>query len=143
MNADRIFLDANILVYAHDLGEPVRRAKAVRILEACWASPVPPSISIQVLQEVHVTLVKKGLPLQESIETVSEFLLWNVVENRVGVFRHAMDVQRRHQLSFWDASIVAAAQASGAAELWSEDFQHERDYDGVLVRNPFLEESGV
>jgi len=137
MNAERIFLDANVIVYAHDLNEPVKRPKAMQILTECWASPLPPSLSIQVLQEVHVTLVKKGASLDESAETVGEFLHWNVIENRREIFREALSLQKTQQLSFWDASILAAAKASGAQELWSEDFQHERDYAGIVAKNPF------
>jgi predicted nucleic acid-binding protein len=36
MNVDRMFLDANVLVYAHDRSEPDKRAIAVKILQACW-----------------------------------------------------------------------------------------------------------
>lgn len=138
MNVERTFLDANVLVYAHDLGEPVKRAKAMQSLQECWASPLPPSLSVQVLQETHVTLMRKGLPVEESIATVSEFLVWNVIENRKSLFREALLLQKEFQLSFWDASILAAAKAAGAAELWSEDFQHGRDYAGVRAWNPFL-----
>lgn len=138
MNVERVFLDANVIVYAHDTTEPVKRATAMEILRAGWHSVIPPSLSIQVLQEVHVTLLRKGVAAEDSIQTVQAFLHWNVVENRKGLFLEALDVQQRHQLSFWDASIVAAAKAARALELWSEDFQDGRDYDGVLVRNPFL-----
>ena len=137
MNVDRMFLDANLLVYAHDLSEPVKREKAAKILKECWENAVPPSISIQVLQETHVTLIKKGLSLQESSETVRGFLAWNVVENRKAEFVEALDLQKAFQLSFWDASILAAAKSAGATELWSEDFQNGRNYDGILAVNPF------
>lgn len=143
MSAERVFLDANVIVYAHDLGEPVKRAKAMGILADCWAGRIRPTVSVQVLQEVHVTLVRKGLPVKESTETVSEFLLWNVIENRVDLFREALTLQSEVQLSFWDASILAAAQASGATELWSEDFQHGRNYGGVIAKNPFVADGGV
>lgn len=35
--------------------------------------------------------------------------------------------------------ILAAAKASGARELVTEDFSHGQDYDGVLAINPFRE----
>ena len=139
MNVERIFLDANILVYAHDRNEPAKRAVAAQILKACWASPVPPSLSVQVLQEAHVTLLRKGVALNDSIETVTEFLQWNVIENRTSLFREALSLQKEFQLSFWDSSILAAALASGAEELWSEDFQPNRTYREIVVKNPFLE----
>jgi predicted nucleic acid-binding protein len=36
--------------------------------------------------------------------------------------------------------IVAAAQASGASELLTEDLNHGQDYGGVRAINPFLQE---
>jgi predicted nucleic acid-binding protein len=34
--------------------------------------------------------------------------------------------------------IVAAAQTSGARELFTEDLNHGQNYGGILVINPFL-----
>jgi predicted nucleic acid-binding protein len=44
----------------------------------------------------------------------------------------------RHGLSFWDALIWAAAKMHGAEIVYTEDFQHWRDIDGVRIVNPFL-----
>jgi predicted nucleic acid-binding protein len=98
--------------------------------------PQPPSLSIQVLQETHVTLIKKGLSPEMSSDTVRSFLVWNVVENRKAQFLDALLMQKTFQLSFWDASILAAAKAAGASELLSEDFQNGRSYDGIRAVNP-------
>ena len=35
--------------------------------------------------------------------------------------------------------IVAAARASGATELLTEDLNHGQNYAGVRVRNPFVQ----
>jgi predicted nucleic acid-binding protein len=48
-----------------------------------------------------------------------------------------LDEQARWQISLWDALMVAAARASGATELISEDLNHGQDYGGVRVINPF------
>jgi predicted nucleic acid-binding protein len=40
-------------------------------------------------------------------------------------------------LSYWDAAIVAAANAMGCRELLSEDMTHGREMAGVTVVNPF------
>ena len=50
----------------------------------------------------------------------------------------AIDAERRHRLSFWDALIIVAAQASGAGTILSEDFNHGQKYGSVEVVNPFL-----
>ena len=52
------------------------------------------------------------------------------------VFR-AIELQGEHQLSYWDALIVAAAEGAGCATLWSEDLSDGRAYGSVTVRNPF------
>ena len=41
-------------------------------------------------------------------------------------------------LSLWDAMILAAAQASNARVLYTEDLNHGQDYGGVRAVNPFL-----
>ena len=39
----------------------------------------------------------------------------------------------RYQLSFWDALIVAAAQAASFRYLLTEDLQAEQELDGIMV----------
>lgn len=43
----------------------------------------------------------------------------------------------RYQLLWWDALIVARAQASDCRYLLTEDLQHGQDLDGLLVCSPF------
>ena len=49
----------------------------------------------------------------------------------------AIEVKTRHQISYWDAAIIAAAEALGARELYSEDLNDGQDYGPVRVVNPF------
>jgi predicted nucleic acid-binding protein len=49
----------------------------------------------------------------------------------------AWNLQDRHSLSWWDALIVAAAQAAGCPYLLTEDLNHDQDLDGVRVVDPF------
>lgn len=46
-------------------------------------------------------------------------------------------MQERHAVSWWDALIVAAAQASECSVLLTEDLQAGQVFDGVRVVNPF------
>ena len=52
----------------------------------------------------------------------------------------AVALRRRHQVSHWDSTIIAAALELGCHTLYSEDFTHRQSYDGVTVINPFLED---
>jgi len=138
MSAERIFYDANVLVYAHDRSETAKHEQAKRIVSEAWSAKRYPALSIQVLQETHVTLVRKGLDPRLSSKIVLNYLEWELVENRESLFRTALEFQVEFQLSFWDASILAAAVSAGVDELWSEDFQTGRRFHGVRVVNPFL-----
>jgi predicted nucleic acid-binding protein len=53
------------------------------------------------------------------------------------VLRAAFAVQQTHRLSFWDALIVASAQACGATHLLTEDLQHGQQFGTLTVVNPF------
>jgi hypothetical protein len=55
----------------------------------------------------------------------------------------ATEVQERHQLSFWDGLIRAAAAQSGAELLLSEDMNAGQIIEGVRIANPFDEADPV
>lgn len=136
MNASK-FLDTSILLYAYDLDAPDKRAVALALVEQGWSSPGNTAISIQVLQEIHVNLARKGVPQAEATQIVRDYFAWPVVENTKDLLMAGLDEQARWQLSLWDALILAAARAAGAAELISEDFNHGQNYGGVRAVNPF------
>ena len=50
----------------------------------------------------------------------------------------AVEAKARHQISYWDAAIITAAQQLGCKTVYSEDLNHGQEYDGVRVMNPFL-----
>ena len=136
MSASR-FLDTNILLYAYDLDAPDKRTAARTLVEQGWSSIGDMAISVQVLQEMHVNLARRGVSQAEATQIVRDFFAWPVVENTRDLLDAAMNEQTRWQLSLWDALILAAARASGATDLISEDFNHGQNYGGIRVINPF------
>lgn len=139
MSDRAVFVDTNIFVYAHDVGSR-KRAIAKQKLRGLWESPFPASISVQVLQEFYVNLVRKGVALRQARESVSDYLVWQVIDNDQSLFVQAIDEQSRWKISFWDASILAAARRAHAEVLWSEDFNTGQDYDGIVAANPLADE---
>ena len=131
------FLDTNIILYAYDLDAPAKRMVALQLVEQGWTSPGDTAISVQVLQEMHVNLAKRGLSMTEATQIVRDFTDWPVVDNTLDLLQVALDEQARWRISLWDALILAAARASGAAELITEDLNHGQDYGGVRAINPF------
>jgi len=134
----RFFIDTNIIVYAHDLRAGEKHKVAAAKLEELWGQDVPPSISIQVLQEVCAVLIKKGMPAAGLAELMEDLLQWNVIVNDQDILREGLRLQRKLKLSIWDAFIVAAAKKSGASHIISEDLNHLQEYEGIRVTNPFL-----
>ena len=61
-----------------------------------------------------------------------------IIENSLPLLHSALEIKGRWQTSFWDALIIAAAKESGAATLFSEDLNHDQNYGGTVVRNPFM-----
>lgn len=137
MNATK-FLDTNILLYAYDLDAPAKRAVALRLVEQGWTAPGDTAISVQVLQEMHVNLGKRGVTQTEATRIVRDFADWPVVDNTLKLLQAALEEQARWKISLWDSLILAAARASGASELITEDLNHDQDYGGVRALNPFL-----
>ena len=54
----KVFLDTNVLAYACDADQPVKRDKARDLLKAV-SRDMPPCVSTQVMQEFFVTVTRK------------------------------------------------------------------------------------
>jgi predicted nucleic acid-binding protein len=138
MSVEQVFVDTNILVYAHDVDAGERHDRARLRLSELWERKAPPAISVQVLQELYTTLIKKEVPQSRAEEVVGLYLRWKVIDNTVLLLMQGMEEQKRWQVSPWDAWILAAARQAGARQLWSEDFSAGQDYDGLVVINPLM-----
>ena len=53
------------------------------------------------------------------------------IELTPALFRAAVDLQQRFQLSYWDAAILAAAKQMGCHTVLSEDLNDGQNYDGT------------
>lgn len=127
-----------ILLYAYDLDSPTKREAAIRFVKNGWTGPGNTAISVQVLQEMHVNLVKCGVSRMETTRIVRDFTQWPIVDNTLELFASALDAQARWKISLWESLILVAARAAGASEFIIEDLNHSQDYGGVHVIDPFL-----
>ena len=136
--SDKYFVDTNILMYAHDTSAGAMHERAKALLEELWRDRTG-VVSTQVLQELSVNLRRKaGRPLdvKATREIVADYLTWQVVANGGESILDALELEARYQISFWDALVVQAAQASGAEVLYSEDLSDGQTYGSVRVINP-------
>jgi len=134
-----VFVDTNVLVYARDLAEPVKQARAEAWLKRLWQEGAG-RVSWQVLNEFYVTATRKlspNLSPEEARADVEELAAWDPLPVDGRLVRAAWRLQDAFSLSWWDALIVAAAQVAGCPFLLSEDLAAGQDYGGVEVVNPF------
>lgn len=129
-----VFLDTNVLVYAHVLGDG-RSAAAQQIL---FNGGV---INVQVLNEfASVLRGKLGFSWEEVVQAVDKILILCPSPNPLTVQTHlrSLGLSKRYGLSLWDGLIVAAALDAGCTTLYTEDLQHGQQIEGLRIENPFL-----
>lgn len=131
------FLDTNVLLYAGSQApaDALKRQQAIALIATGDFA-----ISAQVMQEfVANALAKKVLGYTEAgiSATLENLRSVRVLPVTPALVEAAWRLRQRHQISYWDAAIVAAAQELGCATLYSEDLNHDQDYGGVRVINPF------
>ena len=140
MNGDKIFLDTNIVVYAHDVSAGHKHEVSRNIMFELWEQRRG-VLSTQVLQEFfHVATTKIIHPLNvQTAKEVMEFLLkWNMVVNDGNCVLDAIDIHQKHKYSFWDSLIVASARKGGSVLLLSEDFNDGQMIGELTIKNPFV-----
>lgn len=137
---DKVFVDTNVLVYAHDTSAGEKHQKAREVVSDLWRSGLG-LISTQVLQEFYNAItrkVPKPLSLEEARQKVRDFSKWEVVVVNVDAILDAIAIQRKHGFSFWDCLILSAASTGGAVVLATEDLSDGQSIRGVLIKNPFV-----
>jgi predicted nucleic acid-binding protein len=130
----KVFLDTSILVYSLDPRDPAKRAKARGVLQAGGHRFV---ISTQVCQELFVTAVAKCGVAPLRAKQVLRSLTWAELVTVTAVhIEQAIDLHILHEVSFWDALIVAAAASAGCQVLWTGDLNTGQSIGGVRIENP-------
>ena len=140
MNVDRIFLDTNILVYAHDITAGSKHEKAKEIVLDLWGNRNG-VISTQILQEFYVVVTRKlpePLANWRAREIIENLLFWDVVVNDEKSILEAIDISERYKLSFWDALMVQSALKGDVKILFSEDLNSGQVIEGIKIENPFF-----
>lgn len=133
----KLFLDTNILVYAHDTTAGEKHEQARALVTRLWQDGGG-CLSVQVLQELYVTLHRKveDIRPETARELVETYTHWRVHAPKGEDVIKAIDLHQKQQLSFWDAMVVNSAAKLGCEELYSEDLNAGQTVAGVAVVNP-------
>lgn len=134
----RAFIDTNVWVYAVDVAEPTKRARALEVLAASPEKDYV--ISAQVLGEFYATVTGKlsdvvapsaGRAMVERMRQLP------VVPIDSRLVDEAIEGTQQWHVSYWDALILSAARSAGCRTLLSEDLAHGTTYGSVRVEDPF------
>ena len=139
----RVLVDTNILVYRFDPRFPERQLRATEILRQGIRDDsirLPHQAIVEFVAAVTrplregPSLLSPAEARREAEELLNQFA---VLFPTAGLLRMALRGAAAYQLSWFDAHLWAYAEYYGLAELWSEDFQHDRLYGTVRIVNPF------
>jgi predicted nucleic acid-binding protein len=135
-----VFVDTNVLLYSEDGADAGKQARAVEWLRQLWLRRCG-RLSTQVLNEFYANATRKirpPMPAGDARAEVRRYQRWQPWQLDHATVESAWSIESRYGLHYWDALIVAAAQAQGCDYLLSEDLPHEQRIDSVQIVNPFL-----
>lgn len=141
-SGSRFFLDTNIFVYALLASEPLKKRRALQLVEQALGSRLG-CTSYQVIQEFANVGIKK-FKQRFSTDDCKQFIAaamqpLNRVPSSPELLSAALDLQNDTHYSFYDCLVIASALQADCATLYSEDLQHKQLINGLLrVVNPFL-----
>ncbi len=130
------FIDTNILVYANDSRDRKKQKICIELVSTALRSRRG-VVSTQVLSEyANAALTKLGQSphvVRRQLELLSTL---HVVSQTPELIIRAVEIKDLYGLSFWDASIIAAAESAHCERIFSEDLNAGQIYCGVKMTNP-------
>lgn len=135
----REFVDTNVFVYAYDGGAGAKSERARELIVGLWRSGQG-CLSLQVLQELYVTLtrkVPKPMAAAGASALIEDLSRWTLHEPVRADVLAAIDLHRKKRISFWDALILQSARQLGCQTIWSEDLNAGQVFGAMRVRSPF------
>ncbi len=128
------FLDTNILVYALSAGSKAPAAQALL--------RQPFALSAQTLNEfANVARKKLALSWTDIERLIDDLTTMAAVIASLDqtTTKNAINLVKRYNLAFYDATMLAAALELGCTRYYSEDLQDGLTIDGrMTITNPFL-----
>jgi predicted nucleic acid-binding protein len=134
---DKIFIDTNIVVYAHlkQVSEIAKWEIAFKLINNNQFV-----MSTQVLSEYYAALLKNKVD-DKLIQDNIGLLIKNheICAITVIVIQLTHQIKLKYHFSYWDSLILATALENKCTQLYSEDMQHQQLIENRLqIINPFL-----
>jgi len=132
-----ISCDTNVFVYASDPRDPAKRAAADAVVDALGRAGG--AVGLQVIGELQNALRRRvrtppWVAYQAARNLLARFQTFAYDERAVEL---ALGEALVGRLSYWDALLLAAADAAGVTVMLSEDMADGLVYGRLQVINPF------
>ena len=134
---DYIFIDSNIWIYSL-IPESKEKYQSIRKFLEKSFQDYRIIISFQVINEVTYVLKRKNFS-EEKIKNIIRAMEENciIVDFSMDILLKASEIGMKHKFFFWDSLIVATSILSRCKILYSENMQHKREIEKVMIINPF------
>ncbi len=139
---DELFFDTNILCYAYDSGEPLKRKICEKLVEQAFKGEITGVISNQVLAELFNALTRRLDVAVETAKIITQSLIlsrqWHKIDYNSNTVDRALEHADLFNAPFLDVLISETMKENGITEIVTEN---ERDFNkisGIKIRNPFL-----
>ena len=134
-----IFVDSTTLLYTLDPRDAEKRVRCVMWLKTLRLLGVL-TMSLQVLSETYSVVSRKPAfaAARGGIRAhLGDYAIWVSAPLNVETVIAGWRLQDRFQVSFWDALLLASANAASCAFFLSEDLNDGQHYGDVRAINPF------
>ena len=132
-------LDSNIIVYAFDARDVLKRRRAIEVVNRLAELNVA-AVSPQILGETYVSLTHRSrvaMGLEEAERAIWRLVsLFEVFDLSIESVREAIRISRLVRVQYWDALLISTARLNGLSFLLSEDMQDGQLIEGVRIVNP-------
>ena len=136
------FLDSNVLVYAALDQSPDKKAIAGHLIAEAVETGTG-VVSLQTLREfANVLFRKSGLAAVQIKSAVDGLATLPLVVDSLAQIERGVEIKERFGLQFYDALVVASAEAAGCDTIYSEDMADGAVYGSVRVVDPFRHSPG-
>ena len=138
--SNRVFIDTNILAYAHIQNEKHKHNAAINLLkETLNGSRI--WLSTQILSEFYSALNKNKCEHETIVGFINLMIQqFNIFPVTLDVVERALSIKSRYSFSYWDSLMLSAALECDCETVYTEDLQHNQVIDGRLtIINPFVD----
>ncbi len=119
------FLDTNILIYAYEKENTMKKKKAEELISKCWEGKISLGISNQILSEFAFVIFKKAkLDLSQAKINISDIINFDgfkKIDYNIKTILLAIAITKEFHTPFWDSLIAATMKENGIFNIYTEN----------------------